>query len=199
MSIKAAQLKLRHTRRETEKGLIAISAWQVEGNFKDASAEAHSLRDNIKKETEALNTLLGKANDQMEATKKELKATKLANDKLTQALSEYRGASSNSIKHIGLLAAIAECYKQRKLAEYREYGAALSPYYLSLFEALESNSKEKGVGFMHLSTLLNDCGEFDGAVDMCQKAINYGLTDGTVTGFEGRIIRIEKAKAKSLK
>lgn len=122
-----------------------------------------------------------------------------ANEKLTLALSEYRGASDNTIKHVGLLGAIAECYKQRKQAQYKEYGAALSSYYLSLFAVLESPSSHKGVGFMHLSTLLNDCGEFDSAIDVCRKAIEYGLSDGTVTGFEGRIIRIEKAKAKSLK
>ncbi|MCJ8305048.1 hypothetical protein [Shewanella sp.] len=118
---------------------------------------------------------------------------------MTLALSEYRGTSDNTIKHVGLLGAIAECYKQRKQAQYKEYGAALSPYYLSLFAALESPSSHKGIGFMHLSTLLNDCGEFDSAIDVCRKAIEYGLSDGTVTGFEGRIIRIEKAKAKSLK
>ncbi|QDO86073.1 hypothetical protein FM037_25965 [Shewanella psychropiezotolerans] len=118
---------------------------------------------------------------------------------MTLALSEYRGASNNTIKHVGLLGAIAECYKQRKQAQYKEYGAALSPYYLSLFAVLESPSSYKGIGFMHLATLLNDCGEFDSAMDVCRKAIEYGLSDGTVTGFEGRVIRIEKAKAKSLK
>ncbi len=52
---------------------------------------------------------------------------------------------------------------------------------------------------MHLSTLLNDTGMFDKAIEVCQKAITYGLSDGTVTGFEGRISRIEKAKAKANK
>ncbi|EDQ02500.1 hypothetical protein [Shewanella benthica] len=122
-----------------------------------------------------------------------------ANEKLTLALSEYRGTSDNTLKHVGLLGAIAECYKQRKQTQYKEYGAALSPYYLSLFAVLESPLSHKGIGFMHLSTLLNDCGEFASAIDVCRKAIEYDLSDGTVTGFEGRIIRIEKAKAKSLK
>ncbi|MEI6860045.1 MAG: hypothetical protein V5788_09745 [Shewanella sp.] len=122
-----------------------------------------------------------------------------ANEKLTVALSEYRSASDNTIKHTGLLDAISECYKQRKQTQYREYGVALLPYYLSLFAVLEPSSSHKGLGFMHLSTLLNDCGEFDSAIDVCRKAIEYGLNDGTVTGFEGRITRIEKAKAKSLK
>ncbi|MGS0728874.1 hypothetical protein ACVBKF_21935, partial [Shewanella sp. 0m-11] len=57
----------------------------------------------------------------------------------------------------------------------------------------------KGTGMMHLSTLLNDNGDFDSAISICKTAIEYGLADGTVTGFEGRITRIEKAKAKANK
>ncbi|QDF73898.1 hypothetical protein FGA12_01250 [Shewanella marisflavi] len=120
-----------------------------------------------------------------------------ANDKLTASLAQYRAEPEAEGKHVALLQAIAECYKQRKQEEYREYGAALSPYYQSLFAALPAPEQEKGVGFMHLATLLNDCGDFDGAIKVCQTAISYGLTDGTVTGFEGRITRIEKAKAKA--
>ncbi|GGI87826.1 hypothetical protein GCM10007978_26980 [Shewanella hanedai] len=112
---------------------------------------------------------------------------------------EYRGASDTSVKHQALLAAIGECYKQRKQAEYADYGAGLTPDYLELFASLASPSSEKGAGFMHLSTLLNDTGRFDEAISVCQKATSYGLSDGTVTGFEGRIVRIEKAKAKAKK
>jgi hypothetical protein len=122
-----------------------------------------------------------------------------ANDKLASVLVDYRQASDTAVKHQALLAAIGECYKQRKLAEYANYGAGLSSAYIELFASLKSPSSEKGVGFMHLSTLLNDTGLFDEAITVCQKATSYGLSDGTVTGFEGRIVRIEKAKAKSQK
>ena len=120
-----------------------------------------------------------------------------ANDKLAKALAEYRSEPTAEAKHQALLIAVAECYKQRKQSEYREYGAALAPYYQSLFAALSTKESEKGAGFMQLATLLNDCGDFDGALGVCQAAIGYGLSDGTVTGFEGRMTRIEKAKAKA--
>ncbi|RTR30145.1 hypothetical protein EKG39_16040 [Shewanella atlantica] len=122
-----------------------------------------------------------------------------ANAKLSQALSDYRSSTGKAVKHQALLGAIAECYKQRKQSEYCAYGAGLTAEYLTVFSELESPSSEKGVGFMHLSTLLNDSGRFDSAIGVCHKAIEYGLLDGTVTGFEGRITRIEKAKAKAAK
>ncbi|QLE83970.1 hypothetical protein FLM48_02020 [Shewanella sp. Scap07] len=93
--------------------------------------------------------------------------------------------------------AVAECYKQRKQTQYRDYGAGLQQDYLEVFAKLDKPAEQKGVGFMHLATLLNDSGQYDTAIAVCQQAINYGLTDGTVTGFEGRITRIERAKAKA--
>jgi hypothetical protein len=50
-----------------------------------------------------------------------------------------------------------------------------------------------------MSTLLNDNGEFDAAIAICKTAIKHDVSDGTVTGFEGRVTRIDKAKAKANK
>lgn len=129
-----------------------------------------------------------------------------ANAKLVSALTELDAAQGNTAQHLALTAAIAECYKQRKNAEYVEYGAGLSQRYLEVFasyiKAVKTDAPDaevKGTGMMHLSTLLNDNGQFDSAVSVCKTAIEYGLTDGTVTDFAGRIVRIEKAKAKANK
>ena len=101
---------------------------------------------------------------------------------------------------------VAECYKQRKQSVYVEYGAGLSKRYSALFtvyfaetKATNPETEVKGIGLMHMSTLLNDNGEFDAAIALCKTAIKHGVSDGTVTGFEGRITRIEKAKAKANK
>jgi len=120
-----------------------------------------------------------------------------SNAKLAQVVSKYQDASETSVKHLALLGVLAECYKQRKQRQYREYGASLTTSYLKLFGELKSPSTEKGMGFMQLSSLLVDCGQFESSIDVCQQAISYGLTDGTVTGFEGRIARLEKAKVKA--
>lgn len=124
-----------------------------------------------------------------------------ANVTLQRAVEEYQGAETELTRYNALLNVIAECYKQRKSTEYVQYGAALATLFLELFHrASATKPKEtelKTTGFLQLATLLNDTQAFDQAIELCKEAIALGLTDGTVTGFEGRISRIEKAQAKA--
>ncbi|WP_088212256.1 hypothetical protein [Shewanella sp. Shew256] len=124
-----------------------------------------------------------------------------ANVTLQRAVEEYQSAETALARYNALQNVIAECYKQRKSAEYLAYGAALHELYLALFHSANAEKPKdlelKTPGFMQLATLLNDTQDFDKAIALCQEAIKLGLTDGTVTGFEGRISRIEKAQAKA--
>ena len=97
---------------------------------------------------------------------------------------------------------IGHSYKMRKQADYCQYGAKLQQDYLGLFDKLYQQDKspfvdEKAAGHLHLATLLNDVGQFDQAISICQHALTHQLSDGTITGFEGRLVRIEKAKLKT--
>ncbi|MFB2662758.1 hypothetical protein [Shewanella mangrovisoli] len=125
-----------------------------------------------------------------------------ANVTLERAVEEYQSAETELARYNALQNVIAECYKQRKSAEYLAYGAALHGLYLALFHSANAEKPKdlelKTPGFMQLATLLNDTQDFDKAIALCQEAIKLGLTDGTVTGFEGRISRIEKAQAKAV-
>lgn len=120
---------------------------------------------------------------------------------LERAVEEYQSADTALARYNALQNVIAECYKQRKSTEYLAYGAALHGLYLALFHSANTEKPKelelKTPGFMQLATLLNDTQDFDKAIALCQEAIKLGLTDGTVTGFEGRISRIEKAQAKA--
>lgn len=124
-----------------------------------------------------------------------------ANVTLERAVEEYQSAETALARYNALQNVIAECYKQRKSTEYLAYGAALHGLYLALFHSANAEKpmelELKTPGFMQLATLLNDTQDFDKAIALCQEAIKLGLTDGTVTGFEGRISRIEKAQAKA--
>ena len=124
-----------------------------------------------------------------------------ANVTLERAVEEYQSAETTLARYNALQNVIAECYKQRKSTEYLAYGAALHGLYLALFHSANAEKPKelelKTLGFMQLATLLNDTQDFDKAIALCQEAIKLGLTDGTVTGFEGRISRIEKAQAKA--
>ncbi|MCL1122128.1 hypothetical protein N7V09_04035 [Shewanella seohaensis] len=124
-----------------------------------------------------------------------------ANVTLARAAEEYQSAETALARYNALQNVIAECYKQRKSTEYLAYGAALHGLYLALFHSANAEKPKelelKTPGFMQLATLLNDTQDFDKAIALCQEALKLGLTDGTVTGFEGRISRIEKAQAKA--
>ncbi|GGP61835.1 hypothetical protein GCM10009347_30060 [Shewanella algicola] len=126
-----------------------------------------------------------------------------ASDSFKQLVEAANNAGEPQAQHDAVADVVSHCYKMRKQADYCQYGAALKALYLDLFRVVyqqhdASGSDEiKAPAFMQLSTLLNDTGEFDQAISVCQLALEYQLTDGTVTGFEGRISRIEKAKAKA--
>jgi hypothetical protein len=126
-----------------------------------------------------------------------------ASDSFVQLVDAANTASDAQSQHDALASVINHCYKMRKQSDYCQYGAALKVAYLDLFRVVyqqhvaNDNAQDiKAPAFMQLSTLLNDIGEFGQAISVCQQAIEYHLTDGTVTGFEGRINRIEKAQAK---
>jgi hypothetical protein len=124
-----------------------------------------------------------------------------ASDTFTQLVDAYTEQTQPESQHKCLEEVIAHCYKLRKQTDYRAYGAKLSDNYLKLFEHLKADAKFKGElkggAFMQLTTLLNDEEEFDAALKVCQQAIDYQLDDGTVTGYAGRLARVEKAKAKA--
>ena len=124
-----------------------------------------------------------------------------ANVTLKRAFEEYQAATSVSDRYSALQNMVGECYKQRKSADYLNYGAQLAQEYIALFQAVTAEQGKtaelKSAGFLHLATLLNDTQAFDAAIGLCRKALEFGLSDGTVTGFEGRIARIEKAQTKA--
>jgi hypothetical protein len=127
-----------------------------------------------------------------------------ASDTFIQLVASFPTDGDVQSQHQGLSDVIGHCYKLRKQSDYCQYGANLADTYQALFAQLLKWQKaekvpleQKGVGFMQLTTLLNDTGQFDSAMSVCQQAIDYQLDDGTVTGFAGRLIRVEKAKAKA--
>jgi tetratricopeptide (TPR) repeat protein len=119
-------------------------------------------------------------------------------------MAQYAAADGVIARHETLLVVVAECYKQRKNNHYLQFGQRFAEAYPQLYrESLAALQKAdpkaelKGVGFMQLSTLCTDSGHYELAIDLCQQALELGLDDGTVTGFDGRIKRIEKTRLKA--
>ncbi len=127
-----------------------------------------------------------------------------ANANLSNALKQHLASENASEGYSALVAAISECYKQRKSQQYLIYGYSLTASFVSSFTQYLSyrtdqgiETELKGTAFMQLATLAQDNGNFDHAIEICNTALANELSDGTVTGFEGRIKRIEKAKIKA--
>jgi hypothetical protein len=53
--------------------------------------------------------------------------------------------------------------------------------------------------FQNLATLLSEDGELEAAIDVCEKAIEWGLSDGTQGDFDARIDRLRKLASRGKK
>lgn len=53
--------------------------------------------------------------------------------------------------------------------------------------------------FQNLPTLLAEDGEYQQAIEVCEKAIGFGLSDGTKGDFPARIARLKKQAANAKK
>lgn len=120
-------------------------------------------------------------------------------DKMLKAMS----IKSNPIDRHFLLQTIVEItYKRRKEPEIRRICREISEKHISEFATLARALKQDMGGvlprvptFQHFATLLTEDGDYEYAIKVCNTAINYGLHDGTQSGFEGRIEKIEKKRA----
>lgn len=104
-------------------------------------------------------------------------------------------------RHFLLLSLVQETYKERKQAAMASICATTAELHLQEFPELMGPLKEclgtlpRVPTFQQYATLLAERGDFEKAIAVCQAAIAYGLQDGTKSGFEGRIKRIQKARS----
>jgi hypothetical protein len=102
-------------------------------------------------------------------------------------------------RHFLLQNIVRLTYKNRKDMEMRALCLKYGRFHISKFSAIKPHLiKEMGgvlprvSTFQHIATVLTEDGYFDEAVQICQAAIELGLSDNMRLGFEGRIKRIKK-------
>lgn len=102
-------------------------------------------------------------------------------------------------RHHLLQSIVAETFKLRKEKKYRmlciDYAEKHLEELPSILLALKEDLPDmlpRVTTFQNYATVLTENGEFEKAIEVCKKAISYGLNDGTQTGYEGRIERIKK-------
>ncbi|MGX5915263.1 hypothetical protein ACR0ST_11070 [Aliidiomarina sp. Khilg15.8] len=93
-------------------------------------------------------------------------------------------------------------YKDRDDANSRTAFKYYAEQHISEFDAIKKPLKKQNNGklpqvstFRNLANVLVEDGEYDEAIAVCQQALSHGLKDGTKTGYQGRIERIEAKKA----
>jgi len=106
-------------------------------------------------------------------------------------------------RHFLLMRIVDATYKNRSDEKMKALCSRVAEMHLSEFPTIAPALKEDMGGtlprvttFQLYATLLSEQGEFEKAIAVCQSALAYGLHDNTRSGFEGRIERIKKQKAK---
>lgn len=107
-------------------------------------------------------------------------------------------------RHFLLQNIVQKTYKERDIPKARRLCRRVAEIHLSEFSDIAPALKKDMGGFLprvstfqHYATVLTEDGEFDRAVEVCEQAMEYGLDDGTKTGFEGRINRIQRKAKKA--
>lgn len=92
-------------------------------------------------------------------------------------------------------------YKERDDKDSRTAFKHYAEQHISEFDAIKKPLKKQNNGklpqvstFRNFANVLVEDGEYDKAIQVCQQALDYGLKDGTKTGYQGRIERIQAKK-----
>lgn len=107
-------------------------------------------------------------------------------------------------RHFLLMSIVAQSYKHRKKdPELEKLCAEISEQHIQEFPEIKPALIKELDGivprvttFQNYATLLTEQNNFNHAIEVCKQAISHGLHDGTKSGFEGRIERIKRKKAK---
>ncbi|MEW5875982.1 MAG: hypothetical protein AB1752_12475 [Candidatus Zixiibacteriota bacterium] len=101
-------------------------------------------------------------------------------------------------RHFLLLNIVMLTYKRRDDPRMRMLCRMFSEVHLREFDELAPALKAdfgflpRVPTFQFYAAILTEDGQFQKAIDVCRRAIAFGLHDGTQSGFEGRIARIQK-------
>jgi len=122
---------------------------------------------------------------------------------LNQMLKAVSTKTNPIDRHFLLQSIVEVTYKSRKEVKYRQICIEYAEKHLQEFPTLAPALKEDMGGtlpriitFQHYATVLTENGEYERAISICEKAIEYGLHDNTKSGFDGRIARIRKNAEK---
>jgi len=102
-------------------------------------------------------------------------------------------------RHFLLMGIVDQAYKHRNDPDSAVLLRKVAEMHLSEFPEIKPALKKEMDGvlprvttFQKYATFLMENKEYEEAIEVCERAIEEGLHDGTKSGFEGRIERIKK-------
>lgn len=118
------------------------------------------------------------------------------------AMLDAVSSRTNKIDRHHLLQSIVDItYKQRSDSSMRALCEKHARLHLAEFPSIAPSLRTQCDGvlpivttFQKFATSLYEQQRYDEAVQVCRQAIAYGLSDGTKSGFEGRISRILRSR-----
>jgi hypothetical protein len=130
----------------------------------------------------------------------------LASDGIGEIIKQVHKQGHPIDTHFLYLNIIESTYKQRKDPQMKNLFKKMALEHISVFDLLEpvlyyksGNNEDARLPrvptFQYLATVYAEDGEFAEAIEVCKRAIGFGLEDGTKGGFPGRIERIKKKAA----
>jgi hypothetical protein len=110
-------------------------------------------------------------------------------------------------RHFLLMNIVDQAYRNRQDKEMRKICHQVAEMHIKEFPKIRiALKKDMGMlprvsTFQQYATVLTEEDRYSEAIDVCEAAIKFGLSDGTKSDFQGRIERIKKKeiKAKQLK
>ena len=115
-----------------------------------------------------------------------------------------KGRANNVDRHFIYLQICKAAYKGRSDPNVRAKFLRYAREHVASFPKLLPSLKREFNGrlprvptFQQLATVLAEEGDFDEAIEICKLAMGYGLVDGTKSGFQGRIARLERKREKA--
>lgn len=124
-------------------------------------------------------------------------------DEIASPVAELENSKDPLARHRLYQQITESSYKNRTDAAWRQISKTFSNQHISEFADIVKPLKKANGGslpqvltFQNYATLLAEDKQYDEAIAVCEKALEFGLDDKTKTGFAGRIERIRKQKAK---
>jgi hypothetical protein len=123
--------------------------------------------------------------------------------KLDDLLVEIYKTKKRIDVHFSYLNLVGQTYNARIDPEARALFKRLAMEHIDMFSKLRAPLLKLGGGtfphvptFEYLATVYTEDGEYEKAIEVCEKAIAFGLHDWTKSDYAGRIERIKKKAQK---